>query len=154
MIIPSWATVEAEACRSSPSMPKMVEVVLAGQDMSLPGGAAGGHALDARGTARVNAHWRARVLISAEAFIEGRTINVSEGGVSLLLDRRFPDGAVVTIAVAVPDPTDRTRLHVVTAQAKVVFNVASGDLFRLGLQFTQIPDDGRQTIRRWVNLLS
>ena len=121
--------------------------------MSLSGGAAGGSAVDARGAARVNAHWRARVLINAEAYIEGRTINVSEGGVSLLLDRRFPDGSVLTIALALPDPTDRTRLHAVTAQARVVFNVASGDQFRLGLQFTQLPDDGRQAIRRWVHLL-
>lgn len=120
--------------------------------MSWSGGA-GGSALDARGSSRVNAHWRARVLVSADSFIEGRTVNVSESGVSVLLDRRFADGAVLTVAIAVPDPTDRTRLHGVTAQAKVVFNVASGDLFRLGLQFTQVPDDGRQAIRRWVHLL-
>lgn len=94
--------------------------------MSWSGGA-GGPTVDARGATRVNAHWRARVLISAEAFTEGRTINVSESGVSLLLDRRFPDGAVLTLALAVPDPTDRTRLHAITAQARVVFNVASGD---------------------------
>ncbi len=120
--------------------------------MSWSGGAAGSP-LDARGSNRVNAHWRARVLVSSESFIEGRTVNVSEGGVSVLLDRRFADGTVLTVAIAVPDPTDRTRLHGVTAQAKVVFNVASGDLFRLGLQFTQVPDDGRQAIRRWVHLL-
>jgi len=110
--------------------------------------------VDARGVARVNAHWRTRVLISAEAFVEGRTINVSEGGVCVLLDRRFADGAVVTMALAVPEPIDRTRLNVLTLQARVVFNVASGDQFRLGLQFTQISDDGRQAIRRWVHLLS
>jgi len=126
---------------------------VAGQDMSWSGGA-GGAAVDARGVARVNAHWRARVLISAEAFVEGRTINVSEGGVCVLLDRRFADGAVVTMALAVPEPIDRTRLNVLTLQARVVFNVASGDQFRLGLQFTQISDDGRQAIRRWVHLLS
>ena len=120
------------------------------QDMLTAGGVSG---VDARSTPRVNAHWRARVLISSEAFIEGRTINVSEGGVSLLLDRRFPDHSVLTMALAVPDPTDRTRLQPVTLQARVVFNVASGDLFRLGLQFTQISDEGRQLIRRWVKLL-
>lgn len=130
-----------------------VEVVLAGQDMSAPGGA-GGSALEARVSTRVNAHWRARVLISPESFIEGRTINVSEGGVSLLLDRRFPDGASLMLALAVPDTTDRTRLNPLTVQARVVFNVASGDLFRLGLQFTQISNEGRQAIRRWVTLLS
>lgn len=113
-----------------------------------------GSSPDARGSGRVNAHWRARVLISAQAFVEGRTVNVSEGGVSVLLDRRFPDGAMLTVALAVPEPIDRTRLRVMTAQVKVVFNVASGDLFRLGLRFTQIPDDGRQAIRRWVQLLS
>ena len=126
---------------------------MAGQDMSTSGGA-GGSAVDARGSARVNAHWRARVLISPESFIEGRTANVSEGGVSLLLDRRFPDGASLTVALAVPDTTDRTRLNPLTAQVRVIFNVASGDLFRLGLQFTQISDEGRQAIRRWVNILS
>jgi len=61
---------------------------------------------------------------------------------------------VLTLALAVPDPTERTRLHVVTGQVRVVFNVASGDLFRMGLQFLQLSDDGRLAIRRWVNLLS
>lgn len=121
--------------------------------MSTSGGA-GGSAVDARGSARVNAHWRARVLISPESFIEGRTVNVSEGGVSLLLDRRFPDGVVLTVALAVPDATDRTRLNPLTVQARVVFNVASGDQFRLGLQFTQISNEGRKAVRHWVNLLS
>jgi c-di-GMP-binding flagellar brake protein YcgR len=121
--------------------------------MSTSGGASGA-AVDARGSTRVNAHWRARVLVSPEAFIEGRTINVSEGGVSLLLDRRFPNGAPLTVALAVPDTTDRTRLIPLTAQVRVIFNVASGDQFRLGLQFTQMSDEGRQAIRRWVSLLS
>ena len=121
--------------------------------MSLSSGV-GAAPAEARGASRVNAHWRARVLISSDAFIEGRTINVSEGGVSVLLDRRFPDGTVLTMALAVPDPSERTRLHVVTMQVRVVFNVASGDLFRMGLQFLHLPDDGRQAIRRWVNLLS
>jgi len=143
----------SEACRTALFCRKEVEVVLAGQDMSFSGGAAG-PAVEARGAARVNAHWRARVLIPPEAFVEGRTINVSEGGVSLLLDRRFADGALLTVALAVPDTTDRTRLNPLTVQAKVVFNVASGDLFRLGLQFTQISEEGRQALRRWVNLLS
>lgn len=121
--------------------------------MSWSGGA-GGSAVETRGTSRVNAHWRARVLISADSFVEGRTVNVSEGGISVLMDRRFADGAVLTVALAVPEPIDRTRLNVLTMQAKVVFNVAAGDLFRMGLQFTQISDDGRQAIRRWVHLLA
>lgn len=114
------------------------------------GGASSGEAAEARLAPRVNVSWRARVLLSAQAFIEGRALNVSEAGVSLLFDRRFPDGAVLTVALGVPEPTDRARLRPVTAQARVVFHVASGDLFRHGLVFTQIDAEARKLIRHWV----
>jgi len=116
-------------------------------------GAGPGEAADARRAPRANVSWRARVLLSAEAFTEGRTLNASETGVSLLCDRRFADGAVLTVALGVPEPNDRSRLRPVTAQARVVFNVASGDLFRHGLVFTQIDPDARQLIRHWVQQL-
>ena len=119
----------------------------------MSGGMGGGATQNARDSHRVSAHWRARVLISAESFIEGHTVNVSEGGVSLMLERRFPDGASLTVALAIPDHVDRTRLKPVTLQARVVFHVAAGDRFRHGLQFTQISDEARQAIRRWVHLL-
>lgn len=105
---------------------------------------------DTRQSVRVNVSWRARVLLSGDAFIEGRSLNVSETGVCLLLDRRFPDGAALTIALAVPEPADRSRLHPVTFSARVVFHVASGDQFRTGMVFTQIAPDALKTIRHWV----
>lgn len=117
-------------------------------------GAGAGVSLDARASGRVNVHWRARVLVSAQAFTEGRTVNVSEQGVCLQLAHNLPDGLVLSLALAVPDLVDRARLHVVTAQARVVFNVATGGQFRLGLQFTQLPPQGRQAICAWVQHLS
>lgn len=75
---------------------------------------------DARQSARINVSWRARVLISATQFIEGRAINVSETGVGLLLPQAMPVGARLTAAMAVPDSADRSHIIPVTLQIKVV----------------------------------
>ncbi|MFN3915976.1 MAG: PilZ domain-containing protein [Aquabacterium sp.] len=106
---------------------------------------------DARQSARINVSWRARVLVTATQFIEGRAINVSETGVGLLLPQAMPVGARLTAAMAVPDSADRSHIIPVTLQIKVVFNVASGDQFKVGCQIAQLDDAGRKLIRHWIN---
>lgn len=108
---------------------------------------------EARKSNRVAVSWRARVLVQGDQFIEGRTLNVSESGVALLMERKFPDGMVLSVALAVPDPDERTRLRPITLTAKVVFHIASGAGFKLGLQFLQIDAAATQLLRRWVVLL-
>lgn len=101
---------------------------------------------------RVTVAWRARVLMAPPHFIEGRALNVSEQGVGLLLDVTLPVGQRLTAALAVPDPADRSKIKPVTLQLKVVFNVASGDLFKIGTQIVQIDEPERQLLRHWIRM--
>ena len=105
---------------------------------------------DARLGPRVPVAWRVRILTMPPHFIEGRTFNVSEQGAGLLLPNSFAQGSVLTAALAVPDMVDRSRIVAVTLQLKVVFNVAAGDLFRLGTQIVQITEAEQRLLRAWV----
>ncbi|MCH8181229.1 MAG: PilZ domain-containing protein [Proteobacteria bacterium] len=103
---------------------------------------------DARGSSRVQVSWRARVLLSQATFIECRTLNISDVGVSLLCDRALSSGATLNVALAVPEPRDRSRIRPVTLMARVVFHAAAGDLFKIGMQFVQVDDDTRAFVRQ------
>jgi c-di-GMP-binding flagellar brake protein YcgR len=89
--------------------------------------------------------------LSANEFMEGRAVNVSEQGMGLLFNRSFPVGASLTIAMAVPEPNDRSHFRVVTCQVRVAFNVAAGDQFKVGTHFAQMDDASRQLIKHWVH---
>lgn len=108
---------------------------------------------DTRGAPRVSVSWRSRILLTGDAFMECRTLNLSERGLSVLSSRNFPDGVLLTVALAVPDPVVRSRICPVTLTARVVFHVASGDQFRIGLQIHQIDAAGQQLLRQWVHAL-
>lgn len=113
-----------------------------------PAQASGG---EARQSPRITVAWRARVMHQPPHFVEGRALNVSEQGVGLLLDVAFPVGQRLTTALAVPDPADRSQIKPVMLQLKVIFNVASGDMFKIGTQIVQIDDAGRQLLRHWIS---
>ena len=102
---------------------------------------------------RVSVTWRARVLVSAQDFLEGRTHNLSEKGVGLIMPRSFPPGTILTTALAVPQPNDRSLIKPVMLQIKVAFSVASGDLFKIGAQILKIDPNDQKLIDEWVNRL-
>lgn len=102
---------------------------------------------------RVSVTWRARVLVSAQDFLEGRTHNLSEKGVGLIMPRSFPPGTILTTALAVPQPNDRSLIKPVMLQIKVAFSVASGDLFKIGAQILKIDSNDQKLIDEWVNRL-
>jgi len=102
---------------------------------------------------RVSVTWRARVLVSAQDFLEGRTHNLSEKGVGLIMPRSFAIGAILTTALAVPQPNDRSLIKPVMLQIKVAFSVASDDLFKIGAQIVKIDPNDQKLIDEWVNRL-
>ncbi|WP_374256638.1 PilZ domain-containing protein [Aquabacterium sp.] len=105
---------------------------------------------DARLVPRINVAWRARVLIEGDGFLEGRVLNVSVQGACLRLDHAFPIGTRLTIALAVPNPDDRTKTQGVVLQAKVAFLVASECVFKVGVTFLESGGPNLQLIERWV----
>lgn len=108
-------------------------------------------AADARQTPRVTVAWRARVVTSPQDFIDVRVVNISADGLGLVSDRSFPSGALLHLAVAVPDPKDRSHFCVVSLQAKVVFHVVASGKFRIGTRHVKIDDATRALIDHWVS---
>lgn len=125
---------------------KVGEVDVSGQQSAWLAQAGGDG--DVRSSSRVQVSWRARVLLTPATFIECRTLNISDAGVSLLCDRALSSGATLNVALAVPEPRDRSRIRPVTLMARVVFHAAAGDLFKIGMQFVRLDEDTRAFVRQ------
>lgn len=106
---------------------------------------------DARQSPRTTVSWRARVMTGPQTYEEIRVLNISIDGLGLVCERAYPAGTVLQLAVAIPDPKDRSALSVVILQAKVVFHVVANDKFRIGTRYTRIDDAARALIDHWVS---
>ena len=105
----------------------------------------------ARAAPRVSVSWRARVLLEDATVLECRTLNISELGFNLLCGRALSGGTTLNVALAVPEPKDRSRIRPVTLTARVVFHVAAGDQFKVGMQFVRVDEAARQLLRQSVH---
>ncbi|MES2092109.1 MAG: PilZ domain-containing protein [Pseudomonadota bacterium] len=99
---------------------------------------------------RVMVSWRARLVLGPNLFEDAKVTNISEGGMGLIVERPFPDGARLDVAIAIPALTDRTRLHYAQVQCRVAFNVLSNKQFRIGVQFLSIDSASKQLIHQWL----
>lgn len=81
---------------------------------------------------------RARVLVDGGAMIDGRTQDVSTGGVGLVLNKPLMIQSVVQVAVQLPKPKAPGQFDVITGPAKVVFQVLRGDGYQIGVQWLSL----------------
>jgi len=86
-----------------------------------------------------------------QTYEEIRVLNISIDGLGLVCERAYPAGTVLQLAVAIPDPKDRSVFSVVILQAKVVFHVVANDKFRIGTRYARIDDAARAMIDHWVS---
>jgi len=111
---------------------------------------AGSVAGNAREHERVNVNWRARIVVGPNQFLDAKVINASVGGVCLLGDHPYRQGTSLQVALAIPTPQDRTRIHFTEVQAKVAYQVMNNHSFKIGLQFTAVDDATVKLIKQWV----
>ncbi|MGQ0598178.1 PilZ domain-containing protein [Aquabacterium sp.] len=107
-------------------------------------------ATDARLGPRANVSWAARVVLNPQSYVEARVVNVSADGLGLVCERAFPDGAMLHILIALPDPLDRSKYHYPDLHTKVMFHVAKGGKFRMGTRFARIDPGMKALIETWV----
>jgi len=107
-------------------------------------------ATDARLGPRANVSWAARVVLNPQSYVEARVVNVSADGLGLVCERAFPDGAMLHILIALPDPLDRSKYHYPDLHTKVMFHVAKGGKFRMGTRFARIDPGMKALIEAWV----
>lgn len=108
-------------------------------------------ASDARTAPRVNVAWRARVITGAQSYEDVRVVNISADGLAFASDLAFPSGAVLHMAVAIPDPHDRSRFCYVTLHIKVAFHATAHSKFRIDARLSQADEATRRLIDHWVS---
>lgn len=93
---------------------------------------------DMRTTVRKVVSLKARVLLKEGQMVEGRTHDVSTGGVGLLLRQPLVPQSAVQVAVQLPKPRAAGQYDVVTGSGKVVFQVLKGDDYQVGVQWLSL----------------
>jgi hypothetical protein len=107
-------------------------------------------AADAHHGLRVNVSWAARIVLDPQSYLDARIVNLSADGLCLVCERAFPDGAMLHLLMAMPDPTDRSKYHYPTLRVKVSFHVLKGAKFRIGARFAQIDPAVKDMMDTWV----
>jgi c-di-GMP-binding flagellar brake protein YcgR len=93
---------------------------------------------DMRASVRRVVSLKARVLLAGGAVVEGRTHDLSSGGVGLLLRQPLTAQAIVQVAVQLPKPTMPGQYDVIAGAGKVVFQVLKGDDYQVGVQWLNL----------------
>jgi c-di-GMP-binding flagellar brake protein YcgR len=94
--------------------------------------------VELRASVRKVVSLKARVLLATGAMLEGRTHDLSTGGVGLLLRSPLTAQMVVQIAVQLPRPKTPGQYDVITGSGKVVFVVLKGEDYQVGVQWLSL----------------
>jgi hypothetical protein len=89
--------------------------------------------MDNRASVRKLVTLKARVLLAQGRMLDGRTHDLSTGGLSLLLAAPLPPQNTVQVAIQLTRAAG--QLDVVSGPATVVFQVLRGDDYQIGLQW-------------------
>ena len=81
-------------------------------------------------------HGRAQVALPNQVILAGRTVDISVGGVCLLIDDQIPQGLICAVRF---EMLVKGITHVITAQAKTIYGVfANAGGFRVGFAFNAV----------------
>lgn len=93
-------------------------------------------ASETRSSPRKNLRAQARVVLPGLTPLKAKTIDISMGGVSLIMAEQLPVGKSCTVAFEAPLNGNVVR---VVAVAKVIYTILKGiDGYRTGMQFVEI----------------
>lgn len=92
----------------------------------------------------------ALVLLPGQPGRVGRTVDVSETGMCLMLAEGLPDGTECLIGFELPEKGGARKR--VQSRARVVHSVLStqGEGFKIGMQFLQVPDETRRALESFI----
>lgn len=107
-------------------------------------------AANAREHERVNVVWRARIVVAPDRFLDAKVINASAGGICMICEQPYKVGTALDVAIAIPQPDDRTRIHYTQVRGRVAFQVMNSNQFKVGLQFLSVDEVTIKLIKKWV----
>ena len=107
---------------------------------------------DLRRSQRNPVSWRARVSLANSSLVDCRTSDISRGGVGLVSATGFQAGALLMVALQVPDapfPSIATG-QIVACKAKVAFQVLSAGQYRTGFEWIAPSDAALAALAPWT----
>jgi PilZ domain len=110
-----------------------------------------------RTAVRKAASLKVRVLLESGTILEGRTQDVSTGGVGLVLVQPLVPQSTVQVALQLPKLDGQSpygghvQFDVVTGSGKVIFQVLRGDNYQIGLQWLNLDSKMLGLIQTFVN---
>ncbi|MFM8899837.1 MAG: PilZ domain-containing protein [Burkholderiales bacterium] len=93
---------------------------------------------DNRSNVRKVVTLKARVLLAQGRVVDGRTHDLSMGGLSLLLAAPLPPQATVQVAIQLTRAAG--QVDVLTGRATVVFQVLRGEDYQIGLKWSGLDE--------------
>lgn len=108
-----------------------------------------------RATRRYPARCRAAVRGNDQKIAYGETLDVSLGGVSLLLPHNVAKGTIFSLYLQLPSQKAGAAPEVFEARAKVMYAAFSAghDLWRLGIQFLDLAAEQQKKLDRFLQRL-
>lgn len=100
---------------------------------------------------------KVRLLLDGGVILDGRTQDLSTGGIGLLLQNPLSPQSLVKVAVQLPtlngsDPYNgQVQYDVVTGSGKVVFQILRGDNYLIGLQWLNLGSKELSLLKAFVN---
>lgn len=87
---------------------------------------------------------QARIALPGVTPQRGKTVDISQGGVSLIVAEQIPVGQVCSVAI---DALANGKVVCVAAVAKVVYSILKGtDGYRTGMQFIEVEAASRKAL--------
>ncbi|HET7865350.1 MAG TPA: PilZ domain-containing protein [Burkholderiaceae bacterium] len=106
-------------------------------------------AADARSQPRVRLSCRALLMVGGHV-LEGRTTDISEGGIGLRLRDNIPAGQLVKVQQVLPDAKGAPGTQPVIGTIRVAFNVLSTDGVRTGGPWIDLTPASRSMVSNYV----
>ena len=105
---------------------------------------------DQRINPRYPLRWRAALRVPAGQMLYGGTVDVSIGGVSVLLEQNIVYGTMVSLFLQIPPPRVGAPPLVIETRAKVLYTAFSADhdRWRLGVQFLDFDAEHRKRLEK------
>lgn len=97
--------------------------------------------------------WRVAIGIGhSGGFIYGHAEDISPGGMSILCDEQLAGGKQFSIFVEMPPYAVSENSAYLEALCKVNYSVlvASRNLYRIGLEFVELKDEGKDILRKYI----
>ena len=106
-------------------------------------------AADARSQPRARVSCRAQLMVGGHT-MEGRTTDISEGGIGLKLRDNIPAGQLVKVQLVLPDARGAAGTQPVIGTIRIAFNVLGSDGVRTGGPWIDLTPASRTLVANYV----